>query len=113
DELIDHPVELGRFDRIAFEVAGARHEIAITGRHDTDGHRLAHDLAAICKTQAALFEPKSRRAPVQRYLFQVTAVGEGYGGLEHRASTALICRRADLPHTGMPGTPDGYRSFLG
>jgi predicted metalloprotease with PDZ domain len=113
DALIDHPVEMGRFDRVAFEAAGARHEVAITGRHDTDGKRLASDLKAICEAQAALFDPKSRRAPVDRYLFQVTAVGDGYGGLEHRASTALICRRADLPHPDMPGTPDGYRSFLG
>lgn len=40
-------------------------------------------------------------------------VGEGYGGLEHRASTALLCSRADLPWKGMQGLPDGYKSFLG
>jgi predicted metalloprotease with PDZ domain len=113
DELIDHPVELGRFDSLGFDAAGARHDVAITGRHDTDGERLTRDLQAICTTQAALFEPADGRAPVSRYLFQVMAVGDGYGGLEHRASTALICRRADLPHAGMQGMPEGYRSFLG
>ena len=113
DELIDHPVEMGRFSLHAFEAGGARHEVAITGRHDADGDRLVRDLQAICAAQARLFEPRTGRAPVGRYLFQVTAVGDGYGGLEHRASTALICRRNDLPHPGMDGVPDGYRSFLG
>jgi predicted metalloprotease with PDZ domain len=41
------------------------------------------------------------------------AVGDGYGGLEHRASTALLCSRGDLPFDGMKGTPDGYQTFLG
>lgn len=48
-----------------------------------------------------------------RYVFLVTAVGEGYGGLEHRASTALLCSRDDLPYPGMDGTPERYRGFLG
>ncbi|HRO58962.1 MAG TPA: PDZ domain-containing protein [Burkholderiaceae bacterium] len=113
DELIDHPVEMGRFATASFEAGGATHDIAITGRHDADLDRLCADLARICETQIALFEPESRRAPVERYLFLVMAVGDGYGGLEHRASTALICRRNDLPYTGMEGVPDGYRGFLG
>ncbi|MFA7667081.1 MAG: peptidase M61, partial [Burkholderiaceae bacterium] len=113
DELIDHPVELGRFTLFTFEAGGVPHEVAITGRHDTDGNRLTRDLEAICASQARLFEPASGKPPVDRYLFQVTAVGDGYGGLEHRASTALICRRSDLPHPAMEGVSDGYRSFLG
>ncbi|MDO5103731.1 MAG: PDZ domain-containing protein, partial [Lautropia sp.] len=52
-------------------------------------------------------------APVDRYLFMTMAVGDGYGGLEHRASTALICSRKDLPWPGMQGTPEGYQTFLG
>jgi predicted metalloprotease with PDZ domain len=48
-----------------------------------------------------------------RYVFLTTAVGDGYGGLEHRASTALLCSRADLPHVGMDEATDGYRQFLG
>ena len=53
------------------------------------------------------------QAPFDRYLFLTTAVGDGYGGLEHRSSTALLCARNDLPWPGMPGLPDGYRTFLG
>ena len=40
------------------------------------------------------------------------AVDEGYGGLEHRSSTALLCPRHELPHAGMKGVPDSYRGFL-
>lgn len=49
---------------------------------------------------------------MDRYVFLVMAVGDGYGGLEHRASRAL-CGRADLPHAGMEAPTEGYRQFLG
>lgn len=113
DELIDHPVEMGAFALASFEAGGVRHDIAITGRHDTDLKRLGADLRAVCATQARFFEPRTRKAPMARYLFLVHAVGDGYGGLEHRSSTALICARNDLPHAKMKGVPPGYRKFLG
>ena len=113
DELVDHPVEMGRFTLATFEAGGARHEVAITGRHDTDTARLCRDLARVCAAQARLFEPRTRRVPMARYLFLVMAVDDGYGGLEHRSSTALICARNDLPWRGQRETSDGYRSFLG
>jgi predicted metalloprotease with PDZ domain len=50
---------------------------------------------------------------MNRYLFLVTAVGDGYGGLEHRASTALLCGRDDLPREGDAGAGERYRTFLG
>ena len=110
DELIDHPVEMGTFTHFSFEAGGVPHEVAITGRHDCDTERLAADLAKICTAQIDFF---GRPAPMARYVFLVTAVGDGYGGLEHRASTALICKRADLPARGDAGISDGYRRFLG
>ncbi|HWY73074.1 MAG TPA: PDZ domain-containing protein, partial [Burkholderiaceae bacterium] len=48
-----------------------------------------------------------------RYAFLTLAVEDGYGGLEHRNSSALICRRDDLPHSGMKESTEGYRRFLG
>ena len=110
DELIDHPVEMGHFSHATFEACGVPHEIVITGRHDCDMSRLCRDLKRICEWQIRFFgEP----APMSRYVFLVTAVGNGYGGLEHRASTALLCSRNDLPFAGMSGLPEGYRTFLG
>ena len=40
-------------------------------------------------------------------------IGNGYGGLEHRASTSLIAKRADLPMPGVHKVSDGYRQLLG
>lgn len=113
DELIDHPVEIGRFASASFSVGGVRHRIALTGRSDADLDRLCRDLKAICAAQIALFEPVSRRPPVDDYLFMTMAVGDGYGGLEHRASTALICARNDLPHAGTRVVTPDYQRFLG
>ncbi|MDR2450250.1 MAG: PDZ domain-containing protein [Candidatus Accumulibacter sp.] len=110
EELIDHPVEMGTFTRIAFAACGVPHEIAITGRHDCDPRRLTDDLRRVCEWQIRFFgEP----APMPRYVFLVTAAGEGYGGLEHRASAALLSSRNDLPYPGMKGMPASYRRFLG
>jgi len=113
DALIDHPIEMGPMTVGAFNVAGARHEVAISGCSDVDVARLTRDLKPICATHAALFEPTSGRAPFGRYLFLTHAVDEGYGGLEHRSSTALLCRRHDLPWRAMPHAHPGYLSFLG
>jgi predicted metalloprotease with PDZ domain len=117
DDLIDHPVEMADFALGTFKAHGIQHDIVITGRvPNLDMARLEQDLKAICETQIAFFEPKTRKAPMDRYLFLTMAVGDGYGGLEHRASTALICARADLPTTAAPKTAEpneGYTKFLG
>lgn len=114
DELIDCPVEVGRFELGRFEVLGVPHEVAVTGRvPKLDMERLCADLARLCEVQIRMFEPRKRKAPFARYSFLVTAVGDGYGGLEHRNSTALLAKRDDLPFTGMKDTTEGYRGFLG
>lgn len=112
DELCDHPVEMGTFDVVEFEAGGVPHQMAVTGRTRFASERLAKDLKAICDTHVRLFHPDGK-APVDRYLFLTTAVGDGYGGLEHRASTALLCKRDDLPSSTMEEPTDGYRAFLG
>jgi predicted metalloprotease with PDZ domain len=109
DELIDHPVEMGTFTLATFTACGIPHSIAITGRHRADTERLCRDLTLICEQQIRFFgEP----APMDRYLFLVTAVGNGYGGLEHRTSCALLCARDDLPQLHQPAMTEKYRGFL-
>ncbi len=110
DELIDHPVEMGTFHSSEFEVAGVRHEMAITGRHHADMGRLCKDVEKICAVHIKLFE---ELPDIDQYLFLVTAVGNGYGGLEHRASCSLLCSRGDLPHPGDDAIGSDYRKFLG
>ncbi len=110
DELIDHPVEMGEFALYEFKACGVPHEVVVTGRHDIDAARLCADLKRVCEWQIRLFgEP----APFERYVFLVMAVGDGYGGLEHRSSTALLCSRNDLPAPGAAAMSDAYRGFLG
>jgi predicted metalloprotease with PDZ domain len=112
--LIDHPVEMSDFALAAFAAGGVCHEIAITGRQHADLERIAADLARVCQWQIDLFggAPQSA-APFDCYLFQVTVEGSGYGGLEHRSSTSLLCRRDELPARGAPGITDDYVHFLG
>ncbi|HEU0204279.1 MAG TPA: PDZ domain-containing protein, partial [Burkholderiaceae bacterium] len=114
DELIDCPVEMGTFAHAEFKVLGVPHEIAITGRvPKLDLKRLTHDLTRVCEAHIRLFEPRAKNAPFERYSFLALAVSDGYGGLEHRNSTALLCQRHDLPFVGMKDTTEAYRKFLG
>lgn len=110
DAAIDHPVEMGTFAHSTFMAGGVPHEVAITGRHTIDIDRLHADLEKICAHHIRFFDDAP---PMDRYLFQVMAIGDGYGGLEHRASTSLICKRDDLPQPGMTEMTPGYRRFLG
>lgn len=114
DELVDHPVALGHFALATFKAHGVPHDIVIAGRTvSVDMARLCADLKRICETQIALFEPRTKKAPVDRYVFMTQVVSDGYGGLEHRASTALICNRTDLPVIGRPEVTEAYRTYLG
>ncbi len=109
--LIDHPVEMGTFDRIEFSVCGTPHAMVLTGHHHADLSRLAEDLTRICEHHTRFFGDTT--PPVDQYLFQTLVVGDGYGGLEHRDSCALICSRNDLPRKGEEHISEGYRKFLG
>lgn len=109
DELIDHPVEMGEFTLLEFEARGIPHAMVLTGKHYADTERLARDLTKVCEYHIDLFG----EAPFERYLFQTMVVGNGYGGLEHRSSTSLMCNRDDLPLPGDTSVSENYRSFLG
>ncbi|MGR2679224.1 M61 family metallopeptidase [Chromobacterium haemolyticum] len=110
DELIDHPVELGAFERVSFKACGVPHEFVVSGRFRADLKRLARDTKKICEYQIKLFgEP----APFERYVFMLFVGKDIYGGLEHRASTALVANRDDLPQQGVEEIGDGYLKLLG
>jgi predicted metalloprotease with PDZ domain len=114
DELVDHPVVLGKFWRGRFTAGGVAHEFVVDGAWPTfDGDRLLADAKRICETQIAFWHGK-KKPPFERYVFMLHVVDDGYGGLEHRASTALIASRRDLPRRGQQGAiSDGYVTLLG
>jgi predicted metalloprotease with PDZ domain len=110
DELIDCPVEISAFEEFSFKAGGAQHRFTLSGSlgEYTDLARLRHDVQRICQTQCAFFEPETQKAPFKHYSFMLSVLGNGYGGLEHRNSTALICSRRDLD----PNNSE-YQTLLG
>ena len=114
DDLLDHPIAMGEFQVAHWKSNGVSHSMAIQGCiHEIDLKRLATDLQAICTCTINLFEPNTKQAPFQNYLFLVNAVLSGYGGLEHRNSTALLCKRDQIPQVNTPLDESSYREFLG
>ncbi len=118
DALIDHPIEMGTPQVVRFKAHGAVHEMVFTGViPKLDLERIAADAHDICAAQIALFEPETKRVPFldssDRYVFMTMVTGDSYGGLEHRASTALMASRHDLPVLGQKDAGEGYQTFLG
>jgi len=109
DELIDHPVEISDFMAIDFRATGVPHHLILAGRWETDPERVATDLGQLCAAHIDFF---GRPPPFESYWFLGLAVGEGYGGLEHRASCSLIFNRDDLPKAGATGVSRDYQRFL-
>ncbi|NBX20607.1 MAG: M61 family peptidase [Betaproteobacteria bacterium] len=138
DTLVDCPVEMGPFWSGSFEVFGVPHRFVVAGAPPSfDGEQLLADTRAICEAEMRFWhgseldsyqkESASRTKnkhqspiPFNNYVFMLAAVHDGYGGLEHKNSTALICNRKDLPRlprsTLAPTThkqPEGYTTLLG
>jgi len=120
DELADSPVEMGAFWSGEFEACGVPHRFVIAGAPASfDGERLLADTRAICETQMRFWhgdkvgKRHGPKPPHDRYVFMLNAVDDGYGGLEHRHSTALICTRRDLPQLAARKQPEGYTTLLG
>ena len=118
DELVDCPVELGNFWSGGFTACGIPHRFVVAGALPSfDGERLLADAKKICETEIRFWHGQGaqagRKAPHANYLFMLNAVDEGYGGLEHRNSTALLCNRRDLPRLGEKKAGEGYTTLLG
>ncbi len=135
DTLVDCPVEMGPFWSGNFTACGIPHRFVVAGAPPSfDGARLLADTQAICEKEIRFWHGETIKKhsnkpnkyagynaiPYKNYVFMLNAMAEGYGGLEHRNSTALICKRQDLPRlprtTLAPAThkqPEGYTTLLG
>ena len=114
DELVDAPFELGAFWSGEFEAGGRLHKLVVSGALPAwDSKRLLQDVKKICETEIAFWRTHpGEEPPFEHYVFMLHALDDGYGGLEHRNSTALICSRKDLPRTSSK-LPEGYNTLLG
>ncbi|MES2412517.1 MAG: peptidase M61 [Pseudomonadota bacterium] len=119
DELVDCPVEMGAFWSGSFKACGIPHRFVVAGALPSfDGKQLLEDARKICEAQIRFWHG-NKKPPFKNYLFMLNAVDDGYGGLEHRNSTALICKRQDLPRLPLPGetrtlkVSEGYTTLRG
>ena len=77
----------------------------------TDIQRIAVDLLPLCQAQRQVFG--ALPADLTEYWFLTWVVDNGYGGLEHRNSTLLLCNRFDLPNPRQPQEyTEEYQNFL-
>ncbi len=120
DELVDGPVEMGTFWSGTFTACGVPHRFVVTGAPASfDGERLLTDTKNICETEIRFWhgvdagKRRGPKPPHANYLFMLNATHDGYGGLEHRNATALICTRKDLPRLGSTKLTEGYTTLLG
>ena len=114
DALVDCPFELGDFWSANFTVRGVKHRFVVAGATATfDGAKLIADTQKICETEMAFWHGKTAKPPFKSYVFMLNAVDDGYGGLEHSNSTALICKRQDLPRLGITKQAAGYTTLKG
>jgi len=113
DELVDCPVEMGAFWSGSFKARGVPHRFVVAGAPPSfDGERLLADTQKICETEIRFWHG-AKKPPHANYLFMLNVVDDGYGGLEHRNSTALICTRKDLPRLGEAKVSEGYTTLRG
>ena len=110
DELIDHPIYVGIADTHSFDVDGITFTLLFSGNNNIDYPRIARDLTPICKHHLDLFGSPQ---PINNYLFMTLLADNGFGGLEHKHSTALLYPRFDLPQIGEgENKTDSYITFL-
>lgn len=102
DELVDSPFEVGPHTPLTFTAAGVPHELIAWGDTVPESAKLLEDLRRVCEEEAKLFGG----LPMKRYLFLVYLSDKGRGGLEHKASTALLFPRAGFQ------TARGWEDFL-
>jgi predicted metalloprotease with PDZ domain len=102
DELVDGPIEAGRFELKTWRTRGIEHRLVLHGPINRPLDRVTKDLAKIVEAEARLFGG----LPYPDYTFILHTAPGTYGGLEHRNSTSL-----EFSPTGFRARED-YEGFL-
>lgn len=110
-QLIDSPLLLGLFTVQQFAVDGVPHYLVVSGQNHYDSERLLADTEQLCLAQRAVFG--GLPDDLQHYWFLLWTSENGYGGLEHKDSTLLLCSRYDLPTKQLSAPDDAYQTLLG
>jgi len=107
--LLDYPFLMGELIRVPFQASGIPHELVLVGKHYASTSQLAKDLTKICEAQHELF---GGAPDFSSYQFQTIVTHNGFGGLEHRNSTALMCPRDALEYGNKSEPSAAYIEFL-
>ena len=105
----DYPILFGELDIAKFTINDIPHYVITVGQHFGDLQRVARDLTPICQYQADMFD--GLPDDVEQYLFLTMITDNGFGGLEHLNSTALVASRFDIASSEQE-ISDGYQTFL-
>lgn len=108
--LIDSPLLAGVFNIEQFQVNDVPHYLVVTGENLTDLPQFAQDLQQICQQQCDVFG--TLPADLNQYWFLLWVTEQGFGGLEHKFSTLLLCNRYDLPGPNSSEPDDNYQQLL-
>lgn len=110
-QLIDSPLLVGLFTVQQFAVDGVPHYLVVSSQNHYDSERLLADTEQLCQAQRAVFG--GLPDDLHHYWFLLWITEHGYGGLEHKDSTLLLCSRHDLPARQMTAPDDAYQTLLG
>ncbi|GAA0288133.1 PDZ domain-containing protein [Psychrosphaera haliotis] len=105
----DYPILFGELDIASFEINQIPHHVVTVGQHFGSLARVAKDLTPLCQFHADMFG--GLPTDVDQYLFLTMITDNGFGGLEHLNSTALVASRFDIINDDAAIT-DGYQTFL-
>jgi predicted metalloprotease with PDZ domain len=98
DELIDEPLQMGKFSERDFTVAGIPFKAIF---QPLDGDRIRLNLDEQTQVLRKISEPAIKLfggAPFKRYVYFFHLTGQGFqGGLEHRSGTVIAVPNMDDP----------------
>jgi predicted metalloprotease with PDZ domain len=90
DELIDSPVHMGPDRVLSFEAASRPTSVAVWGRTEAGTAFTLEDLVRDTRTVMEAHASVFGGVPYERYAFLLMLAPSAYGGLEHKASAALL-----------------------